>query len=52
VWLYFVLMRLPAQNGPRIEGAAQVSFAVLAVAALGATVAILGRMGHGGNVDR
>ena len=44
LWLYFVLMREPAPNGPLIQDAVAVSVALLAVAALGATAAILGRM--------
>ena len=43
--LYFVLMRDPIPNGPLMQGAARVSVGLLAAAALGATVAILGRMG-------
>ena len=46
LWLYFVLMREPVPNGPLMQGAASVSVALLAVAALGATVAILGRIAY------
>ncbi len=46
LWLYFVLIREPVPNGPLMEGEAIVSFALLAVAALGATIAILGRIGY------
>ena len=37
LWLYFVLMREPVPNGPLMQGAASVSVALLAVAALGAS---------------
>lgn len=46
LWLYFVLMREPVPNGPLMQGAASVSVGLLAVTALGATVAILGRIGY------
>lgn len=46
LWLYFILMREPVPNGPLMQGAAPVSVALLAVATLGATVAILGRIGY------
>ena len=46
VWLYFVLMREPVPNGPLVQGEAMVSVAILALAALGATAAILGRIGY------
>ena len=49
LWLYFVVMREPVPNVTLVEGAAEVSIAVLAVGALGAVVAILGCMAYARN---
>ena len=50
-WLYFILMRDPAPNGYLMQGAPMVSVALLAMVALCATVAILGRMGWREHAD-